>query len=181
MNLKITNFTLFTLIAGMTTAQASLLQLNDEIITEYNSSQSVATTIDFQSTAVNSSEDSSISYLSIITAQVENTIDNGKLMSYHENGSVKSIENYKRGKLHGEKISYFTNGTVEFVENYKKGLLVGDRLEYFENGQLNIKSFYKKGKLVGFWHSYSINGAVESYGYYEDGNKVIIFSVLDTE
>lgn len=181
MTLKITNLALFSLIAGMTTAQASFSSSLNESSSKNSIFYKIDKSINLDAASVNFSEDESPSTLFIKKIHVDTVIDNGQLMSYHDNGAVKSIEYYKKGKLHGEKTSYFPSGIVEYVENYKNGLLIGDRLEYFENGQLSIKTSYKKGKLTGLWYSYNSNGAVEGYGYYEDDEKVIIFSRNATE
>ena len=48
----------------------------------------------------------------------------GEVLSYHENGKLRTIENYKNGKRHGEFIRYDKNGQTISQSTYKDGTLL---------------------------------------------------------
>jgi antitoxin component YwqK of YwqJK toxin-antitoxin module len=203
MSLKLHNILLFCLIAGATAAQTTSAYSVEPAITENGMVPMEVTTIDPRTENKNSPDQLSIPNSLNAHQDTEEVIDNGKVIAYYENGAVRSIDQYKRGKLHGKQtqfypdgtiknvahykkgvlhgdtISYFPNGTTEYVEHYKKGLIEGDRYAYHDNGQVSIHCTYEKAVLVGFWESYAADGAVESYGYYEGDDKIIIYSIFE--
>ena len=58
----------------------------------------------------------------------------GEVLSYHENGKLRTIENYKNGKRHGEFIRYDKNGQTISQSTYKDGTFV----RQFGNGFVSI-------------------------------------------
>lgn len=122
---------------------------------------------------------------------------------YHENGQVKSIENYsKPGRKEGEVEEFYENGKIKSVAKYEDGKRISFR-EYYESGQLSLtvlpedegkwKYFYRNGKLKevgafveltkykqGEWKSYHENGqlAKEEIYYVDklDGDWISYYS-----
>ena len=56
------------------------------------------------------------------------TAKNYEVLSYHENGKLRTIENYKNGKRHGEFIRYDKNGQTISQCTYKDGTLLHELL-----------------------------------------------------
>lgn len=62
--------------------------------------------------------------------------------SYHENGNLESEGNYRNGRLHGEAKYYYPNGTRQFVSQYWSDVPTTVK-EYDEAGNLIFESSYK--------------------------------------
>ena len=73
----------------------------------------------------------------------------GSSVSYHENGQLKSRENYKDGKEDGLYERFYGNGQLDLRENYKNGKKDGLYESYYENGKLYSRGIYKDGKEDG--------------------------------
>ncbi|MCG8407110.1 MAG: hypothetical protein MI923_18085 [Phycisphaerales bacterium] len=50
-----------------------------------------------------------------------------KEFHFHENGNLKSIGNYKNGKVHGEWVFFHENGNLEWVGNFKNGEFISEQ------------------------------------------------------
>ena len=72
----------------------------------------------------------------------------GSSVSYHENGQLKSRENYKDGEIDGLYEGFYDNGQLETRTNYKIGTEEGLQEEFFDNGQLQEKRNIENGELV---------------------------------
>ena len=68
----------------------------------------------------------------------------GELRKYYDDGSIHVIENYKSGKLHGERITYF-QGVINELENYSYGKLHGEQKSYDLKGNVNYTTSYLNG------------------------------------
>lgn len=62
--------------------------------------------------------------------------------SYHENGNLESEGNYRNGRLHGEAKYYYPNGSRQFVSQYWNDVPTTVK-EYDEAGNLIFESSYK--------------------------------------
>ncbi len=69
---------------------------------------------------------------------------NGIEKTYHENGAVWEVLNYKEGRLEGLNKSYYENGNLESEGNYRNGRLEGEVKAYYPNGNFQFVSQYKK-------------------------------------
>ena len=78
----------------------------------------------------------------------------GTNVEFHENGQLKSKENFKDGELDGLSEYYYMDGQLQSKLNYIDGKLDGLWIGYFENGQLQFKRNYIDGKLDGLWIEY---------------------------
>lgn len=72
----------------------------------------------------------------------------GEKISYFDNGSIKSKNNYLNGKYNGEQIIYYENGNVEDIENYINGINHGLFIHNYEDGNLYSKTLYDMDKIV---------------------------------
>jgi len=48
-----------------------------------------------------------------VTAGHPDSLPDGKVLSYYENGKIRSVTHYKNGQLHGKFESYYANGTIK--------------------------------------------------------------------
>lgn len=118
---------------------------------------------------------------------------NGEVITYHENGNIKSKEFFVDGLEHGHSTyyhengvirfegeainnfnegiwnSYHENGVLESKGNYTKGKADGEFLYYNENSIMINKGSFKEGNLIGEWLEYYENGNIEAKKNYIDG------------
>ncbi|MCI2228445.1 hypothetical protein MC378_04640 [Polaribacter sp. MSW13] len=90
----------------------------------------------------------------------------GKWKFYSENGLLILFENYKGGKLVGDRVSYFSNGKPKESSFYINGLQAGEVKAYHENGQLYTEARYVNGVHVGEQKWYKENGDLDRYAKY---------------
>ena len=106
----------------------------------------------------------------------------GLLISYYDDGKLKSEEIFKDGKKEGLARVYYKNGELQSEKNYMAGRVEGLVKTYYENANLKREEVFKDGNLEGFVRYYYKNGKVkgeENYtvgkkdgverGYYENG------------
>ena len=67
----------------------------------------------------------------------------GVAKTYHENGTVWEVLDYKKGVLEGKSKSYHENGNLELEENYYNGRRHGELKYYYPNGNLQSVVQYK--------------------------------------
>ncbi len=93
----------------------------------------------------------------------------GKWVSYYESGEIKSVKNYKNGKLDGyQKMDY---SQVLYMEGHsKEGLKIGIWKSYLKkNNQLKyLKHFDNYGNAIGKWEDYYDSGELFSVENYFD-------------
>lgn len=117
----------------------------------------------------------------------------GQIIKKYKNGQVKSIENFKNGKLNGEFKEFFEDGSLSQIATFKNGDMKNIKV-FYENGNLkfeqNLKNrkgkyrgYYTNGQLeaegevfqgdeIGLWKYYNENGSLSSEGMYKEGKKV---------
>lgn len=93
----------------------------------------------------------------------------GTWIEYNTNGSIKSVKEYKTGKLEGVCYFFDTLGKIQVISEFKNGLNDGDYRAFHPNGQLylNIKS--RKGKRVHYYQYSETNELVMEELYNENG------------
>ena len=79
----------------------------------------------------------------------ENGILTGKFVSYHPEGQVMSIVNYKSGLLDGAFVFFYKSGIKQLTGNYKNGQYDGNIMTYDEFGDVIAIEHYVEGKLHG--------------------------------
>jgi len=82
------------------------------------------------------------------------------------------IENYRDGKLNGEKITYYKDGKVTEKTTYKNGKINGLSVRYNDKGNVISTQKYKNGKLDGEVEYCDALGNVIIKGAYKNGTRV---------
>ena len=90
---------------------------------------------------------------------------------YYPNGQLKSVLNYKKGKLEGIALYYYENGTLKERVNYRRGKRERTGTTYYESGALKEKITYVNGKKEHVL-LYSEDGKLISESVYKDGKLV---------
>jgi antitoxin component YwqK of YwqJK toxin-antitoxin module len=65
---------------------------------------------------------------------------------YYPDGKLKSVLNYKKGKLEGIALYYYQNGQLKERVNYRKGKRERTGTTYYESGKLKEEITYVDGK-----------------------------------
>lgn len=90
---------------------------------------------------------------------------------HYRSDKIMNLENYKRGKLDGEKNVYYTNGQLAEKSYYKNNLLEGKYIKYAENGKPIEESNFKNGELHGTAIFYDGEGNMLIKGQYKKNKK----------
>lgn len=89
-------------------------------------------------------------------------IENGKYLTYHENGKIESDKNMKNGKLEGKCVIYDKNGNKTDEGYYVNGERDGEWIHYFiSTGNRDI-FIWKNGKII------------DNYSHPEDRKKYML-------
>jgi uncharacterized protein len=118
----------------------------------------------------------------------------GKWTTWHENGKVRSVENYSNGAMVGVWQSWYDNGQLESDVNYTSGTAVfyyntgkvnskgsissgaihkGKWIGYYESGVKNYEGAYtNEGQKDGLWIWYNEKGVKTTEQTYNNGNLV---------
>lgn len=115
---------------------------------------------------------------------------NGPKTWYSDRGVVVLEENYKDNKIEGEQRAYYADGSIKSVVDYKNGRIIGIKCfakdgtilhssdlssgtglwKYFwENGNILEEGNYKNWKKDGVWVRYRENGEVDVTNTYKNG------------
>ncbi len=135
-------------------------------------------------------------FLGDIIEYTETYVDgilNGPKTWYSYDGKVVLEENYKNDKIEGEQKAYYENGNIKSIVDYKNGRIVkiealaqdgtvlhksdlskGTGLwKYFwENGNILEEGSYKNWKKDGKWVKYRENGEVDVTTIYKNGKLI---------
>lgn len=127
------------------------------------------------------------------TETYSNGILNGPKTWFSNDGKVVLEENYENNKIEGEQKAYYENGNIKSIVDYKNGRIVkvealakdgtvlhqsdlskGTGLwKYFwENGNVLEEGNYKNWKKDGKWVKYRENGDVDVTTIYKNGKLV---------
>ncbi len=86
---------------------------------------------------------------------------------YYPDGKLKSVLNYKKGKLEGIALYYYQSGNLKERVNYRKGKRERTGTTYYESGKLKEEIHYVDGKREGI-KLYNENGELISESTYKD-------------
>ena len=64
-----------------------------------------------------------------------------------QKGEISMLIQYKDGRQDGRRISWYENGLKRFEGTYKDGLLDGLATRWYDNGQKGSENTFKAGKL----------------------------------
>lgn len=93
----------------------------------------------------------------------------GQIIKKYKNGQVKSIENFKNGKLNGEFKEFFENGNLSQIGSFKNGDMKNIKV-FYENGNLKFEQNLKERK--GKYRGYYPNGQLEEEGEVFQGEEI---------
>ena len=102
----------------------------------------------------------------------------GQVIKKYKNGQVKSIENFKNGKLNGEFKEFFENGSLFQIGTFKNGDMKNIKV-FYENGNLKFEQKLKdrKGKYRGYYP----NGKLEVEGEVFQGDEIGLWKYYNEE
>ena len=102
----------------------------------------------------------------------------GQIIKKYKNGQVKSIENFKNGKLNGEFKEFFENGSLFQIGTFKNGDMKNIKV-FYENGNLKFEQKLKdrKGKYRGYYP----NGILEVEGEVFQGDEIGLWKYYNEE
>ena len=99
-------------------------------------------------------------------------IRHGEYMSWHENGKLHEVSNYKDDKLDGKFELFHSNGKPYYVvTNYKDGKEDGKFESFYASGKKEEVLNYKDGKRDGKYESFHSNGKLHEVSNYKDGKR----------
>lgn len=82
----------------------------------------------------------------------------GKWITFHPSGAMKSIENWSKGKLNGKYVIYQENGTKIMETTYSNGKDNGKYILYHLDGKVKIRGQLSNGTPYGTWDYYDEKG-----------------------
>ena len=75
----------------------------------------------------------------------------GWFISYHDNGQMRKLEQYKDGKYHGPFLYWHDNGQMNFQGEYVDGERHGKYTEWQDDNKLIAHGRYVRGRRVAWW------------------------------
>ena len=97
-----------------------------------------------------------------LDSKEQDNILNGRKLHFYKNGNLKSIENWKNGRLSGKFTIYLEDGTKIIENNYLDGKDHGTYLIFHENGNPYIKGYFSYGTPKKVWSYYDKTGKLKS-------------------
>ena len=102
----------------------------------------------------------------------------GQIVKKYKDGQVKSIENFKNGKLNGEFKEFFENGSLFQIGTFKNGDMKNIKV-FYENGKLKFEQNLKNRK--GKYRGYYPNGKLEVEGEVFQGDEIGLWKYYNEE
>ena len=102
----------------------------------------------------------------------------GQIVKKYKDGQVKSIENFKNGKLKGEFKEFFENGSLFQIGTFKNGDMKNIKV-FYENGNLKFEQNLKNRK--GKYRGYYPNGKLEIEGEVFQGDEIGLWKYYNEE
>ena len=84
----------------------------------------------------------------LATVKVKDSLQDGEMKMFYQNGKVMGTSIFKNGKLNGISKMYYENGKIMMKMNFKNDELEGETIIYNEDGKILDKQFYKNGEEV---------------------------------
>ena len=84
----------------------------------------------------------------LATVKVKDSLQDGEMKMFYQNGKVMGTSIFKNGKLNGISKMYYENGKIMMKMNFKNDELEGEAIIYNEDGKILNKQFYKNGEEV---------------------------------
>ncbi|MFN0034024.1 MAG: toxin-antitoxin system YwqK family antitoxin [Saprospiraceae bacterium] len=96
----------------------------------------------------------------------------GERKYFYPNGTVESIERYRKGQIHGKFQNFYEGGQLKIEQDFVHGALTGLSQRYYPNGTLQEKVMLKDNVENGPFSEYHPNGSLKTEGTFspsEDG------------
>jgi len=85
---------------------------------------------------------------------------------FYEDGTLKTYESYKEGRLHGEALLYWPNGKMKRKVCFFFGIRHGSDQMWSEEGRLVDEGSYEEGRPIGIHRRWSVRGdLIEEIAY----------------
>lgn len=112
------------------------------------------------------------------------TLIDGYMKTYFENGEEKLFQEYKNGKEHGLINGYFDNGNIEFTGNYFKGKKDGEFHLYYNfnkpiEQKIKIKEKWFQGRLIHNKYEYDEKMNLKNYYFYNLSGEVYYYETYN--
>ena len=91
------------------------------------------------------------------------------ICNWYSNGHLTSTAHYKDGKEHGTSIQYHAPGKILNIQNYKDGKHHGQVIKFYEYGMIESIDLYNEGKKHGWCAEFDILGKTIQSVQYENG------------
>lgn len=91
-----------------------------------------------------------------------------KMTSFHKNGEISVIKNYKKGIPHGKWLWFDEKGKRDTLRLYKDSLLDGKSKAWQVNGEILFEQEFKNGKKTGVWRTWYDDKKIRSLSEYSD-------------
>jgi antitoxin component YwqK of YwqJK toxin-antitoxin module len=101
-----------------------------------------------------------------------NTINNGTLRKWNDNGELRYICNFVDGKKNGIEKKWFQNNNLESEITYFNNIKHGEFKVYYPNGNLKERGLHYNGMRDGIYRSWFDNGCLESEITYLNGKRI---------
>jgi hypothetical protein len=74
------------------------------------------------------------------TYNLPDSLTDGRFEFYsiEDSTQIRLKGGFKNGKKHGKWVKYYRNGSLESINRYRKGDLFGKQKDYYSNGQLQV-------------------------------------------
>jgi antitoxin component YwqK of YwqJK toxin-antitoxin module len=108
---------------------------------------------------------------SIVQKRIPQNEKNGPILTYSENGTLKTKVTYTNGIKNGSSYLYYPDGkTIQLEMPYVNGKREGVSRKYYENGKIYAETSYKNDLLDGIRRLFFTNGKVKAEIPYRENN-----------
>ena len=105
-------------------------------------------------------------YLMVPFGAEKTYYDGGQLFEVKLHQFIKD-GNYEHRSLHGPVLTYYENGKLKSKGTYKDGSLNGIFKSYFQDGKLETERYYENNVPVGEWKAWHANGQQAHWYLYD--------------
>lgn len=102
----------------------------------------------------------------------------GKYLGYYNSASTPYIID-EAGRITGRHLTFHENGQLETVGNYRNGIKHGLWMSYDESGNALSQAYYTDGRKDGAWKVWDANGTLRCEMYYKFGKRVKTWKFFD--
>ena len=103
---------------------------------------------------------------------LNDTLLTGSVVSYFDNGSIRSTDDFVDGRRHGYSRKWFDDGVLGYESHYANGVRNGYTRSWWFNGNMRSERFFEAGKPEGEAWAWYRNGSVFKRFNFENGKPV---------